>query len=79
MTTKTSLGSGLMEDYFDMMQSLLHGAMCKAFAEFNATAQRLTSSEIKEVFIDILKLFHKILSHHQCFKVMERVKNAKKC
>jgi hypothetical protein len=35
-------------------------------------------SELKEVFIDILK-FHKILSHHQCFKVMERVKNAKKC
>ena len=30
-------------------------------------------------FKGILKLFHKILSRPQCFKVLERVKVAKKC
>lgn len=35
--------------------------------------------EIPSVIKDVIYLFYKILKHHECFKVLERVKIKKKC
>ena len=66
--------------------------MCKAYMEFLSVVNGGNSSDFVDnvidtaeidtdlcVLRDILKLFHKILSHHQCFKVIEKIKEKKRC